>query len=82
MWDSWISQPNEVQMSFNDALRNDPDDQDPQDVIEGLKVKLQESYQRFERLRPFAKHKEGCARTQKIDLGYYDCECGLLKALR
>ena len=86
MWHSWILQPNEVPMSYIDAMRNDTDDVNPMDQIEELKEQLLKSYQRFERIRKYTSHKAGCVyytTNGKINsLKMQVCDCGLLDLLQ
>lgn len=68
-------------MGFNDAMRNDVEDQDPEDEIEELKGKLQEAYARFERVRKYTMHKATCIYypvNRKVNsLKANVCDCGL-----
>lgn len=64
-------------MAFIDAMRNDPQDTDPQDQIEELKAKLQEAYARFERLKKYANHKNDCEKHFMKA-----CNCGLAEVLK
>jgi hypothetical protein len=73
-------------MAFIDAMRNDPADVDPQDQIEDLQSKLQDAYQRFERVRKYTSHQAGCVYypvNRKINsLKVQVCSCGLLDLLK
>lgn len=61
-------------MGFNDAMRNDPRDQDPQDQIELLQSKLDYAYLMASRFQKYLQHSEKCKATMQLRK---PCHCGL-----